>query len=347
MSDGDNIRPATPSDQTPVIHEAVPSVPARQLSLSRAQFRMLAVVATAVLVIGLGYFLWYKPHQPNAVLARSLRQTMELQSAHVKLNLKTGQPGTAATATLTAEGGVSIGATGSYTLSGTYSANQSKLGFELRSTDGKDIYVKANGLAGLSGLLGADAGQYGITEAGNPFQALENTWLVIPKDTRDMLLKDTGAAGAGSAGTRLSEADQNKLADLYKRHPFIAVSKALADETVEGTPSRHYQAVVDRTELAAFIGAVQKEVTSLKLTDQQVKSIREITLPSQPIDVWIAKDSGYITQVRYVSGSGKDAVALQVNLSQVNQPVKVEQPQGAKPLFEALSGALLGGVQPQ
>lgn len=333
----------TGATSEPVIHSAVPVPAPQQISLSSVKFRVLLAAAAMVLIVALGYFVWYKPHQPSAVLARSLMQTMQLESATVALSMKTGdQSKPDEAAVLTAHGAFTTAGSSGFELAGDYTIKQAKLGFDLRSPDGKDVYLKATGLAGLSGLLGAEAGQYGISDASNPFQALENTWLVIPKETQDALLKNSDVGAA--TGVKLSEADQQKIAHQYERHPFIVVTKTLADETIDGTASRHYQARINHDELVAFAEAVQKDVTALKLTDQQVQSVRAAKLPEQPVDVWVAGDSGYITQVRYSDGSGKDTSVVQVNLSKFNQPVKIEQPQGAKPLFEALGNAILGGA---
>lgn len=327
---------AVPGKPAPVIHQAVPDGPSKaNLTLNKRQTQWLAGAALALLAAALGYLVWYKPHQPDMVLANALMKTMQLQSAHVALTATMPD-----SATLTGSGGFSTdstGAKGGFQLAGTYATSKGNLGYDLRSTDGKDIYLKATGLKSISSLLGEGAAQYGISDANNPFQSLDDTWLVISKDTQDLLLKDSKLS---TPGVQLGDSDKRKLASLYEQHRFLHVTKTMADETIGGQPSRHFAVRVDQTELTAFAEAVQQQVPSLKVTDQQVDSIRSMYLPSLPVDVWIAKNPAYVTQVGY---NGQKTI-VKLTLTDFNKPVTIDKPQNAKPFFEALSSVLLGGL---
>jgi hypothetical protein len=280
--------------------------------------------------------VWYKPNQPSAILARSVMQTLQLQSAQFKAS------GDVSSHSFQLSGSAS--AKGAFDVSGSYKPktddrNIEAIQLQARSVDGNDIYVKLNGLSGLSTILGPQATQYGISATKNPFQSLDNVWLVIAKDSKDALLKNT-QTGVGTA-TQLNSDEKNHVAAAYQRHPFIVVTKTLPDETVQGTSSRHYQAIIDKKALTAFAKEVQKTVPSLKLNDQKVASIQQANISSQPFDAWIAKDSGYISQIRY--SDKPSATTVQLNLSNYNQPVQTTKPANAKPLFEALGSVLLGG----
>jgi hypothetical protein len=230
---------------------------------------------------------------------------------------------------------------GVYRLDGSYATDKGKLDISALG-DGKDLYVRFGGLQQLGLLLGEGAAAYGINADSNPFQTLDGKWLVVPANVTESLLQSTGTNAPASQG--LSEADQQKLVDLYRRHEFLRVHKALADETVDNTQSRHYQIAVDKDRLQAFLKAAQRDIKDLKLTDDQIDSIVGMEGLTEPFDLWISKSSGLVKQVAFAEGTGKDALQMKITFTSYGQPVKVDKPQDAQPLMDALTGSMMGNV---
>lgn len=285
-------------------------------------------------MVSLGYFVLYKPARPDEVLARSLLRTIQLQSARFEFS------GTSSTQ--------SYGLAGSSTAQGTFDANgyyktqSGTIRLEARSVNGQQTYIKPIGLSSLSSVFGPQAAQYGISPTANPFARLDGNWLVITNESKNALLKNTRADITSSA-TTLSNKEKRSVARAYQRYPFVSVTKVLTDQKIQLTPSRHYKARIDKNTLAAFAKDIEYTVPALKLNDQKVASLQSAsfsTVISQPFDIWIARDSGYIKQIKTTDPAGNDEI--QLVLAQYNQPVRVIPPQNARPLFEALSDVLLG-----
>ena len=305
------------------------------MTLSSHQIRIMAAAAAAVLVVALGYFVWYKPSRPDMVLASSMMKSLQAESAAFQVDSIGADKQAAA---LSAKG--SFSTKGAFGFSGSYSNTSGKLGFDVRSSDGQDIYAKFSGLDGLPGLLGSGASQYGISQQQNPFKSLENTWLTIPKTAKDTLLKDSRV---GAAPTQLSDKDKRAIAEAYQKHAFLHVSKVAADEAIDGAASRHYEVTVDKARLKAFAAEIQTKVPSLASNAKQLQSVKDSELPTRPVDVWLAKDNGYITQIKYYESQSQSG--YQLRLSKFNQPVNIAKPANAKPFFEALSSAVFSGLQ--
>jgi len=336
-----------PQTAPPVMHEAVPQSQGPRMSLSGKGIKLVAGLAILLLVIALGYFVWYKPNQPDAVLAKAFMHTMELESVGVSANATIStddKNDKAPMATLTASGGFST--KGSFQLNGDLLLDKSKadqkVTFELRSPDGKDLYAKVSGVDSLETLLsGGITPDPAYSGDNNPFKSLDNKWLVLSKDTQDMLLQNQKVT---TGGINLSDDDRKAIKKAYKQHAFVKVAEAKGSEDIDGVKSRHFAVKIDKNELVAFAEQVKNDVKSLKITDDQIKSIRDADFSDKDnFDVWVGDN--YITQVKFTDDA-KDAAKQQsitVKLNKYNQPVNVEKPADAKPLLEALSSMFLNG----
>ncbi len=297
----------------------------------RSRTGIMAIVAVVVLVIGLGYFVWYKPSRPSAALARSLMQTLQLQSVNFTFN------------GMSSSGSYQLGGKvdnkGLFDVSGDYKNKNGSIQVLARSVDGRDVYAKFNGLSGLSTLLGSQGARYGINAINNPFLALDDSWLIISQDSKEALLKSTKADANTNLGTKLTSSDKQRIGEAYQHHEFLIVDKVLPDEKILGQPSHHYQASINKPAVKAFLGEIKTTVPVLKIDGTQLASIGNSDTPVRTFDAWIEKNTGYISQIKVTDSQ----MNIQVSLNKYNQPVHPTKPQDAKPFFEALSNVLLGG----
>ncbi len=306
----------------------------RQSAARPAKGLLFAAVVGVVLVVGgtFGY-AQYRAMQPEGVLKQALARSLQADSAGVDFRMvdsSQGQPDGVWKMTGT------VVNQGQFDLTGSYQKASRTVGLDIKSVDGSDAYLRLQGLAGLSELLGNDAALYGITPQRNPITGLENRWLVIPADIKNTVIQNRPVSGSSSLA--LSADDKNTLARLYGRSEFLKISKTLADDSVDGVASYHYQVAADSVALEAFLKLVQKDIERLKLTDEQIDSLASTIASVSPFDVWVSKDDKRFNKLAYTSSNSSGADAVELKLNQYNESVTIDRPAQSTPLLEALTG---------
>lgn len=314
-----------PKKSTPASKRGVASKPAKGL--------LFAIVVIAVLLVGgtFGY-AQYRAMQPEGILKQALARSLQAESVAVDFQMINSSPNKANGVWKMAGTVVNQG---QFDLTGSYQRSDKTVGIDIKSVDGTDAYLRLKGLSGLPELLGKDAALYGITPQRNAIAGLENRWLVVPSDIKNTVIQNRPAGNGSSLS--LSADDKKTLARLYGSNEFLQVSKSLADDTVDDVESFHYQVTVDSARLESFMKAVQKDISRLKLTDPQVKSITGTLVSVSPIDVWVSKSGKQFTKIAYASTNGTATDAIELKLSRYNQQTSIERPSQSTPLLEALT----------
>ncbi|HEU5187797.1 MAG TPA: hypothetical protein VFT87_04830, partial [Candidatus Saccharimonadales bacterium] len=214
--------------------------------------------------------------------------------------------------------------------------------FDVRSTDGKTMYLKAGGLAGIAEGL---ASEPSLASYASLLATVDDQWYTIDPS----ILEQFGASVPSSTG--LADADRQKLADAYTQNSFLKVQEVLADETIAGVNSYHYKVGVDGQKLKAFVSAVEAaKIESLGLTQPMLDSLKgsidNADFSKYPVDIWIAKDSKLFTQFAFKVQDNDATLDTKLTLKDYNKAVTVEVPEGAESIVNVLTTfyqAMLGG----
>lgn len=296
----------------------------------------LAVMALASVFV----YTAYTARQPENLLKRALAKTFQAKSAAIDLRINT-RSADGSDSIFQLSGPLTV--SGKFDLTGRYGlAAGGGLGLALRSADGKDAYVRLTDVNQLQQLLGEDAAAYGITADRNPLTGLEGKWLIVPASLKDTVLQNRPADG--KADYELSDRERYIVAGLYRQHEFLKVGEVLPSERVNGVETHHYRLQLDAASLRSYLQVVQKEVVRLNLSDKQIGSIVSTAERITDSQVWLGKPDNRIHKLRFEANGAGQRQTIELGLRDFDQPVKVERPAGAEPLFEVLTGLAGNGL---
>ncbi|HSX31642.1 MAG TPA: hypothetical protein VLF43_00115, partial [Candidatus Saccharimonadales bacterium] len=307
---------------------------------SRKKIKAVALaIVLAVLILGAGsaaaYVGYYLPNKPENVLGKALVNTFSKDVTSVAFEGELSaedKNGKAAAGASTFSGATA--ASGAFQLKADVDLLVTTISADLRSTDGKSLFVKVGGLKGLDGMLGESESMYGPL-----IQQVDNQWFEV----NESLIKQ---ATQNKLDTKLSDADRQKLTDAYKAHQFLVVTDALSGQSIKGVACYHYKLGIDKTELKAFAKAVKDaKVETLKLDDTDLsrfnKEVGSANFNRVKTDIWITKNDKKIKQLLATGTEDNQTYALRFTIIDYNKQVKVDKPSGAKSIMELL-GPILG-----
>jgi len=290
-----------------------------------------ALVLAAVLTLLVGYLSARQlASRPDAVLRQALVHSLQARSADVSLSLaidSKGQPqGRWQLQGLLAQQGI-------FDLTGTYHKAGRSLGIDLRSTDGKDVYLKLSHVADLQAVLGDQAADYGLT-AGNPIRPLEAKWLIVPADLKQTILRNEPSSAAAQ---RLDDADRQRMASLYGQYPFLEITETVRPSPQDPAGTSHYKLTIKVDELQHYLQAAKTQVPKLQLTDKQIGSLTAFARTTTVHDIWISKADKRITRFDFRLNDNGSRWYARLDARDYDRDAQVRTPDGAVPLFEALS----------
>lgn len=336
--------PVTDVDATQPVAEnpaIVPAVAPAAGKPKRKKLMIALVIIVTLLILGAGaaaaYVGYVVPNKPKYVLARALGNTVtasKLHSASFDGSFEVRDPEGGQTFS-----GIFDGKTGDKAFDGkvTLDAGVTKIGVNMLTVDGKDMYLKVSGLDGVPELLNQMGGE--ATQYAPLVQSFNNQWFVI----NESLIKASGVAELTEDDYGLSDADAKKVETAYRNHLFMEVTKTYEDQDVHGTPSFHYQAKVNEAELEAFLKEVKAQnIKNLKITDEQIADVKKAKLGAYPVEVWIAKDTRIINKVAFDVEESGSAIHFEVGIFDFNKQLSVEKPADAKSLLELLAASEAG-----
>ena len=293
-----------------------------------------AVGLVLLLVLGLVYYKVANSPQRilDAALASSLSgkgyQTVSFDGA-VQVKPKDGQ-------TLHSTFSGSVDQNGAFSLSASIDALITNLTFDARSADGNTFYLKVGGLSGLPELL-QQSGDSTAMQVAPIISGLNDQWIEV---NQSMIKQLTGSEL--HLGSKLSAADQKKIADAYKKYEFMHAVKSLGQEDIKGKKSHHYQVAIDGTKLKGFMTALKAanipgvsiDTSSLTMFNTAIDNAH---LADHPFDMWVANDTKLIDQIVVSVSSNGNAVSARYTVDSYNQPVHVDVPANAKSLLDVIS----------
>jgi hypothetical protein len=301
---------------------------------------LIGIIVAAIIVILLSaaaaayYVVANKPQNIlNTALANSFSAKTTSMSFDGSLDIKTGGSNSVST---TFSGAANQ--SGAFTFMGKVDALVATLGFDLRSTDGNTFYARVSGLDGIPQILensGSMAAMYAPMIAG-----VNNQWIQV---NPSMIQKLTG--NATTLNTKFSATDHQKLADIYKRNPFLVAQKSLPSETIKGKSSYHLQVIIDKAKLKSFAAALKSaNIQNVSITQDDLtnlnKQVDQASFGKYPVDVWIAKSGKLIDQISFTNSQSGTTTSLRFTIDDYNKSVTVVAPSGAKSLLDIISNLL-------
>jgi len=313
----------------------------------------VGLIAAATLLLlsgGAAAAYYYVMNKPDNVLKMALANTLDLsknKTTHFSGALTIKDTSSGMNTQGTYQGEVN-NQTGAFSLSGSMDLLLAKLGIDVRSVDGKTVYVKVDGLSELGGLLGATGTQSVASLYTQLIASVNNQWLEINPSITEQL----GVASPLKDDT-FSDADKSKLMDVYQQNAFLIVKQKMPDEAIKGAKSYHFKLGLDKAKLKSFVLALKNaKLKSLEITEAQLKSFNSSVdgadLSKLPVEVWIAKSTKMISQVSVNVSESGTSVNFRFTVDSYNKPVNVEKPEGAKSLMEVITGfytQLTGGTE--
>lgn len=206
-----------------------------------------------------------------------------------------------------------------------------KASLELRSTDGKDGYLRADGLEALGSLVSGFTGG-SATEVAPLLQQFNNKWYSLPE----------GSLGQESQDSQSQSEDDKKYEDAYAQHPFLRVGKREDGGKVAGVPTFRYPVTIDKNELKEFYRAARaagaKDLQDEEVFNAAIKDIDDTDFSQLKIYVWISKKDFSVKQVQITFTEAGATFTVTFTILSVNKEVKVEKPEGATPFSEIFGG---------
>lgn len=304
---------------------------------------LIGGVVAAVLLLGASvgaYYGIFLPNNPKKITADALTNTVnpeKFQSSRFEGEVSfQGGEISEAISSVSFEGGIDTNSQAT-DLKITANTAVTKVNLDIRTTDGKSAYVRLSGLNGLDQLLAAAAGdsvQGAMVAQFAPLLAeINDKWFELDSS----LLGQAG--GNISTGEKLSGDDAKRLGEIYKKHNFINVSKRLGDESIHGTPSYHIEAKVNKEELKAFLSEVKSaNIKAVQLEQKDIDELDRVNFDKYPFDIWVSKKSRFITQLATSFEEQDTTYKLRIAMKDINQPITVEKPAGARSVLELLGG---------
>ena len=309
----------------------------------RKKLVLIAGIAGLVLLFGGGgaaaYYALVLPNQPERIVVQAMANTInqeKVQSGYFEGEVSfEGGDISKSVSGVTFKGASSKG--GATDLSISVSSVLTKIGLDLRSQDGKTLYVKLSGLTGLDKLLAAYGGEAAESEASayvSLIASVNEKWFTIDQS----LLSQIGGDTAISVDSGLSSEDTKKLGEIYKSHQFLTINKKLADEDIHGTASHHIQASINKDQMIAFLNQVKAaNLKSVPIEQSMIDEVSKVDFSKYPFEMWVSKKDRFVTQLATTIEESGTKFKVRVALFDINKPVTVQKPADAKSLLELLS----------
>lgn len=181
-------------------------------------------------------------------------------------------------------------------------------------------------------VFAKDGQQLTIVSAGSAayIQGPDGQWRSIPLETAAGGLLPGVSSGVNPAG--LDEDGRQRLERVYKKQPFMEVSKVFADEAVDSHASYHYQILVNKQKLRYFLKSAQQDIPGLAIKDSQIPAIVDAPMLNKPFDVWIDTNTGLLRQVAYTSD---ESSTVRIVFDSFGKDNEIVVPQSAAPLVDA------------
>lgn len=340
-----------------------PAAPVTEKSgfLKSKKAKLVALVAGLVLLLGGGgaaaYYGIVLPNQPQHIAQQAISNTLnqeKVQSSSFEGEVSFTGGEIAQTLSSVTFNGASDGK-GALNLAVTANTAVTKINLDLRSSDSKTMYVRLSGLDGLDQLLATYAGGSNdesaamLTALAPIIAKINNQWYTVDESMLNQLGDGFGAA---TSENKVSEADAEKIGEIYKKHQFLEIDKKLADEKIHEIDSYHILAKINKDKLVSFLNELKAaNIKSLPIEQNMIDEVSKVDFSKYPFDMWVSKADRIITQLATSIEEEGTTMKFRVALFDINKEVKVETPTDAKTILELLTelsplaaGYLTGGA---
>jgi len=339
-SDEPTPQPAAEAADLPPVMAAPPSSEptSRSRRFKKKWLLPLSIVLAVLAIVGISsaaYFGLIISKQPKYVLARAIGNTIsseKMSSSQYDGELTVTNQKDKKTYAGTFTGGAD---SKNLTLSASIGIEGTTLKLDVRTIDNSAAYLKVDGLKGLSDVLTASDDKT-LAQSAPFIESLNGQWVAFDQNA----LKSLGA-GTPTDTFSLSEKDAKKVEQMYKKHFFFEVTKTYPDQKVHGAESHHYRVKVNQDELQAFVTELKAaDVPNVTIPEEAITQLKKSQVGKYPFELWIDRDKQIINQVSatFVDDSAK--VSIRMALHDINKPIEVTKPQGAKTLLEVLGVSL-------
>lgn len=340
--------PATDSNLHPVTGQPlVPDQPPKK-SKKLLLFSSLIAAVIVILLVATYVFAVYLPNKPDNVLKAALSNSLALKNVKFDGSAEITPKGDASgPSELNLTTGGVLSNDGKFKANLTLDATVTKLKLDLESPNGKDAYIRLSGLDGIPQLLqsfGASNEGVMLGQMGSLLKQINGQWYELDQSLLQKM-------GVSLDQLQLSKDDQSKVKQAYLDHSFLVIKKVLPEQQVGGVDSFHFEVVVSKQQLLAFVDQVKSDnLSGLKISQSMVEGLAKLkdsSFASHPFDVWISKDSKQFDQLAFSYADDTGSAKVKLNFSDYNQAVNVSTPKDAKSVMQLLSQLMpmfMGGM---
>lgn len=334
--------PVEPSVSPTVAAPVAPATPPPTTTGKRKKLKLLLLVAGLVVLLGGGsaaaYYTMVLPNQPERITQQAIINSVDQEKVHSvsfegEVNLEGGDASEVIS-------GITFN--GSSNHEGAMQANVSvntlvtKIGLDLKSQDGKTIYLKLSGLKGLDGLIGAYAGSESAEQAAavaTLISSINDQWYMIDQS----LLSQLGGDAASATQSTLSAEDAKKVGEIYKKHQFLNVDKKLEAQEIHSVKSHHLQVSINKDQMVSFLNELKSaNISSLPIGQSAIDELAKVDFSKYPFEMWVSKKDRFVTQLATTIEEQGTKYKVRIALFDYNKTVSVETPSDAKSVLELL-----------
>lgn len=335
-----------PPEQQPI--QSVGYPPAASQAPNPKKKRLMTMITIAIMGVALlvggtaaAYYLAVVPNKPENVLKAALQNTAKQSQTNFesKLSFKSTEDGAAGT--VEAKGGIDSQArafqtTAEVTMSGV------TIPAEVRFVD-KTFYIKFGDLSSVANIAEIANNSPLATVVRKATGVLSNQWIEVD----ETVLARAKADCYLDISWKASDDDLQKLMAHYDTKQFATI-KSTTDEQVNGKDAVKYDLAIDDNKLSEYLKDMPevsllqqfKKCNSNKelFDDKALKNLADDD--TSPLQIWVEKDSKLITKVATqttVMDQEKDNVQGNFETTLTYGAVKVEKPEGSKPVLEVMT----------
>ncbi len=315
---------------------------------------ILGIVGAGVIVasgVAFGAWWWMRPEPVQAVLAKAMRVSQTVKTAHSTFSVTArfsgpDIPGALERIQFTGEQTIDMSAlpefkqSGSAVVSAVFDStspfalaglNNAQLAIEARMPTSKTAYIRFTNIPNIP-LVSLDS--------------FKNQWLALPAQPSESLQ----AIAAGQIPTTVDVGGfVQKFSALWATLDVTKIIQSTDTEVVGEIPMIHYQMTLTPEMVVAILDVLAGQVLDAQervAVGQQIGS----AIGSVPLELWIGRKDYHIYRVKATPtitvGQQKAVLVLEQTMDRFDEPVSVEAPVDAKPIEQVLTQVLGAGILP-
>ncbi len=336
--ESDNIHEPDKTDDT-VMQPETNSTPAEQKSETKINTSKTKKIIAGVLIflvaiaaLAAAYFYIYIPNTPNNVLMTGLYNTYadsKIKSGKLDGTVKiTGKDAPRFLGEIAFSGSFDEKGNVSYLVSTEVAGNP--LSADITKV-GEDTYVKLSGTKDLQSIIkDIKAEKYIGKNSSQTFSilsGLDGKWVKVDETFSQLTSSLTGPFKT----TELSDKDTQKVVELYKQNPFIQIEEVLADEDIEGTPSKHFKATIDEENYLNYLKGMKEANIPQIFIDVPAEGYQKNKdVLDESFEIWVSKPDKVINKMIVTVSSKDSSTSISITKTDINEPQTIVAPSDAQ-----------------